>query len=205
MIVKKITPIGFAANCYAISKDGEEAIIIDPSQQRVVEKIKQFGFTPRHVLLTHCHFDHTMGVPILQSQGAKVWCGDKEKSLFGVADLYDHFGVAYVPFEIEGTLSDGEVKYLCGLKITTLHTPGHTSGSVCYLIEDEGQKALFTGDTLFCGSIGRTDLPTGSIQDLRASLRKLRALEGDMPVHAGHEECTTLQAERETNIYLREA
>ena len=205
MIVKKITPIGFASNCYAISKDGKEGIIIDPSQQRVAEKLKTLGLTPVHVLLTHCHFDHTMGVPALQSQGAKVWCGEKEKGLFGKADLYDYFGAPYVPFEVEGTLADGEVKYLCGLKITTLHTPGHTSGSVCYLIEDGAQKALFSGDTLFCGSIGRTDLPTGDIGQLRASLRKLKSLDGDMPVHAGHEECTTLQTERETNIFLKEA
>ena len=205
MIVKKITPLGFASNTYVLSKDGKEAIVIDPSQERVSGKIKEMGLKPAHVLLTHCHFDHTMGVPVLQSQGAKVWCGEKEKPLFGKADLYDYFGAPYIPFEIEGTFSDGQEIKLCGLKITVLHTPGHTSGSVSYLFEDEGQKALFTGDTLFCQSIGRTDFQTGDIGQMRQSLRKLKNLEGDMPVHAGHEECTTLDEERKYNIFLKEA
>ena len=205
MIVKKITPLGFAANTYVVYKNEKEAIVIDPSQERVGAKLKEMGVTAKHVLLTHCHFDHTMGVPTLQSQGAKVWCGEKEKPLFGTADLYDYFGAPYVPFEIEGAFYDKQEIALCGLKITILHTPGHTAGGVCYLIEDDGQKALFTGDTLFHQSIGRTDLPTGDIGQLRSSLRKLKNLPGNMPVYAGHEECTTLEEERAHNIYLREA
>ena len=206
MIIKKITPLGFASNAYAVSRDGKEAIVIDPSQERVAAKLKELGLKAAHVLLTHCHFDHTMGVPALQSQGAKVWCGEKEKALFGSgADLYDYFGAPYVPFEIEGTFADNQQITLCGLKVTALHTPGHTAGGVSYLIEADGQKALFTGDALFCGSIGRTDFPTGNVGELRSSLRRLKALEGDMPVHAGHEECTTLGEEREKNIFLREA
>ena len=82
MFVKKITPFGFAANCYAVYKDEKQAIVIDPSQPRVAQKLKDMGVTASQVLLTHCHFDHTMGVPALQSLGAKVWCGEKEKPLF---------------------------------------------------------------------------------------------------------------------------
>ena len=205
MFIKKITPFGFAANCYAVYKEANQAIIIDPSQPSIAKKLEDMGIKANHILLTHCHFDHTMGVPALQSAGAKVWCGEKEKPLFGKADLYDFAGAPYVPFEVEGVFADGSEAYLCGLKITVLHTPGHTAGSVCYLVEDEGQQALFTGDTLFCGSIGRTDFATGDIGEMRASLRRLKNLEGDMPVYAGHEEDTTLEAERAHNFYLRDA
>ena len=206
MIVKKITPFGFAANSYAVSVDGKNAIVIDPSQASVSAKLKEFGWTPCHVLLTHCHFDHTIGVPAMCDQGAKVWCGEKEKPLFfSKADLYEYAGAPRVPFAIDGTFADGQQVQLCGLKITVLHTPGHTAGSVCYLIEDGEEKQLFTGDTLFAGCIGRTDFYTGNIREMRESLRKLRDLQGDMPVHAGHEECTTLEEERAKNIYVREA
>ena len=205
MFVKKIKPYGFAANCYVVYKEATEALVIDPSTNKIVERLAEMGVQAKEVLLTHCHFDHTLGVPALQSAGAKVWCGEKEKPLVGKADLYDMAGLPFVPYEIDGTLADSEVKYLCGLKITVMHTPGHTAGSVCYLIEDEGQKALFTGDTLFCGTIGRTDLPTGNVGQMRESLRKLKNLEGDMPVYAGHEEDTTLETERRSNFYLRDA
>ncbi len=205
MFVKKIKPYGFAANCFVVYKEAQEALVIDPSTNKIVDRLKEMGVQAKDVLLTHCHFDHTVGVPAMQSSGAKIWCGEKEKALLGTADLYDMAGVPFVPFAIDGTLLDGEEKYLCGLKVTVIHTPGHTLGSVCYLIEDEGQKALFTGDTLFCGTIGRTDFPTGNIGQMRQSLRKLKNLEGDMPVYAGHEEDTTLEAERNGNFYLRDA
>ncbi len=205
MKIQRISPIGFAANTYAVTKEGNKAIVIDPSQERVGQTLRTKGLTASHVLLTHCHFDHTMGVPVLQSNGAKVWCGAQEKGLFeSGADLYDYFGAPYIPFTIDGTFFDGQTMTLEGLKVTAIHTAGHTKGSVCYLIEDGKEKALFSGDTLFCGSIGRTDFATGSVADMRASLRKLRELEGDMPVYPGHEEETTLQRERDENVFMRD-
>lgn len=206
MRIEKITPLGFAANTYAVTKDGQTALVIDPSQERVAQKLRALGLSASHVLLTHCHFDHTMGVPVLQAQGAKVWCGEREEPLFETpADLYEYFGAPYLPFVVDGTFSDGQEIELCGLKITVLHTPGHTSGGVSYLIQDGDERALFTGDTLFRGSIGRTDFPTGNVGQMRESLCKLKNLQGDMPVYAGHEEDTTLQTEREKNAFLKDA
>lgn len=103
-------------------------------------------------------------------------------------------------------MKDGETRELCALSVTAIATPGHTAGGMCYLVRGaDGTGALFTGDTLFAGSIGRTDFPTGDMAALRKSLKRLAALEGDFPVYAGHEEDTTLEEERRTNPFMRDA
>ena len=115
------------------------------------------------------------------------------KSIFAVSS----------PRVITFTFTNGEEKVLNGIKVKALLTPGHTRGSVCYLITaKDGGRYLFTGDTLFAGSIGRTDFETGNVGDLRLSLKKLRDLEGDYPVYPGHGEETTLEEERKTNPFL---
>ena len=103
------------------------------------------------------------------------------------------------------TFFDGEEKTLCGLRVQLLLTPGHTAGSACYLVTDGEERILLTGDTLFSGSIGRTDFPTGSIAQMRASLKKLAELNGNFPVYAGHNEPTTLDTERKTNPFMLDA
>ncbi|MBE5745233.1 MAG: MBL fold metallo-hydrolase [Clostridiales bacterium] len=204
MQIIRISPRGFGANAYVITQDGKEAIVIDPAQRRVEGELLKLGLTAKYVLLTHCHFDHVGGVAALQAAGAKVLCGEKEKSLCGTsADLYDAFGAPREPFYVDETLKDGETRILCGVSVQTLFTPGHTAGGACYLIaDDKGDRHLFTGDTLFAGSIGRTDFPTGSIGALRDSLKKLASLDGDMAVYPGHQEETTLEEERKTNPFM---
>ncbi len=207
MEIITIYPRGFGANTYAITLDGKTAIVIDPSQTRVEGELIKRGLEAKYVLLTHCHFDHVGGVPALQESGARVYCSNEEKPLVCTqADLYEHFGAPRAYYTVDETFADGEEKTLCGLNVKAILTPGHTAGSCSYLIADEkGEKHLFTGDTLFKDSIGRTDFPTGSIAEMRKSLKKLRALEGDMPLYAGHNEPTTLDRERKYNPFIQDA
>ena len=207
MKIITLSPRGFGANTYIITTDDKTAIVIDPAQPRVKEELDKRGLRAVCVLLTHCHFDHVGGVAALQADGALVYCSEKEKPLVGTnADLFSAFGAPREAYAVDKTLADGEENTLCGVKVTTLVTPGHTAGSACYLIADEaGEKHLFTGDTLFAGSMGRTDFPTGSIAQMRQSLRRLAALDGDMPVYAGHNDPTTLEIERKTNPFVLDA
>lgn len=209
MKIITVSPRGFGANTYIITTDDKTALVIDPAQLRIAEELLKRGLRAAYVLLTHCHFDHVCGVAALQSEGAKVFCSDKEKPLIGTeADVFPLFGAPREPFAytVDETLKDGEERVLCGIKVKILITPGHTAGSACYLFTDEeGNKHLFTGDTLFAGSMGRTDFPTGSIAQMRESLRRLASLNGDMPVYAGHNEPTTLEIERKTNPFVLDA
>ena len=204
MQIIRISPRGFGANTYVITADNKEAIVIDPAQNRIESELLKLGLTAKYVLLTHCHFDHVGGVSALQASGAKVLCSEKEKPLIGSsADLFDAFGAPRETFYVDETLIDGEKRTLCGIEIEVILTSGHTAGGACYLMGDtDGKKYLFTGDTLFAGSIGRTDFPTGNIGELRASLRKLAKLDGDIAVYPGHEEETTIERERNTNPFM---
>lgn len=203
MQIIRISPRGFGANTYVLTADNQNAVVIDPAQPRVEAELIKLSLTPRFVLLTHCHFDHVAGVAPLQQSGAKVLCLDKEKPLVGThADLFDYFGAPRAPYRIDQTLQDDEKVELCGVRIQVLATSGHTAGGACYIaMDEEGKKYLFSGDTLFAGSIGRTDFPTGDLRALRESLKRLAELE-DMPVYAGHGDETTISAERQTNPFL---
>ena len=142
----------------------------------------------------------------LLEHGAKVVCLDKEQSNVNTdVDLYSFAGVARKPFSVDMTVTDGESFTLAGVPFTALWTPGHTSGSAVYAVETDGEKWLFTGDTLFADSIGRTDFPTGSLSEIQKSLRRLKELDGDYLVFSGHGEDTTLAKEKQTNIYLMDA
>ncbi|MBQ9728728.1 MAG: MBL fold metallo-hydrolase [Clostridia bacterium] len=204
MQIIRITPRGFGSNTYVLTEDGKRAVVIDPAQPRVAGELEKLGLTAEYVLLTHCHFDHVAGVPALQNKGAKVYCSAQEAPLIGTdADLFPLFGAPRTPYTVDGTLCDGEERDFCGISVQTLLTPGHTAGGACYLAtEKDGGRYLFTGDTLFEGTVGRTDFPTGNVALLRSSLRRLSALEGEMPVYPGHEEETTLETERKTNPFM---
>ena len=206
MQIITISPRGFGANTYIITNADKQAIVIDPSQTRIEGELIKLGLQPTHVLLTHCHFDHVGGVGALQESGARVYCSAQEKPLVGTgADLFEMFGAPRVSYKVDEIFQDGEEKTLNGISVKALVTPGHTAGSCCYLFTDEeGGRYLFTGDTLFADSIGRTDFPTGNVTQMRASLRRLAMLDGDMPVYAGHNEPTTLDKERKTNPFLRD-
>ena len=206
MKIYKIYPQGFGANTYVLTSDGKTAVVIDPAQERVVEKLKELNLRAEYVLLTHCHFDHVAGVARLQKGGAKVYCSEQEKPLVNTrADLCELFGAPREKFfyTIDGALIDNQEQEFCGIRIKTLVTPGHTAGSCCYeIIENDGGRYLFTGDTLFENSIGRTDFPTGDVGEIRKSLQRLSSLDGAYVLHSGHGEQTTLQQEKTHNPFL---
>ena len=201
MQVYKIHPHGFASNSYLLTEDGERAVCIDPAQPHILKEAKRLGLTVTHVLLTHGHFDHIGGIAALQEEGAKVGCLYGEERLAIADNLSESMGegLQIPPFFIDFTVKDGELLELADMKIKVIATPGHTAGSACYLVENY----LFTGDTLFQGSVGRCDLPTGSMTKLETSVKKLYALQGDYIICAGHGEDTTLEAERKCNGVIR--
>lgn len=191
--IYKIYPHGFAANCYLLTADGKNAVAIDPAQPRILDEAKSRGLNVTFAILTHGHFDHIGGCAALQRAGAKIGCLDIEKPLAtGNNNMAAAFGEYVAPFNIDFTYRDGDELDLSGVKLKVLATSGHTAGGACYLCGEN----LFTGDTLFCGDVGRTDLPTGSGAQLARSLKRLFALEGDYKIMAGHGEDTTLSAER---------
>lgn len=198
--VRKIYPLGFASNCYLVTADGKTAVAIDPSQRRVLDKAKEAGLQIVAVLLTHGHFDHVGGCFDLDAAGVPIYCAAAEEPLVhGRDSMYREYGAPMPTFKTFSTLKDGDKISLAGIDFSVISTPGHTAGSITYLAE----KYLFTGDTLFEMSVGRTDLPTGDWQTLVKSVRKLYALAGDYTVCPGHGDDTSLQKERDGNPYVR--
>ena len=194
-------------NCFIVRpQDGERAVIVDPGEEapRLLEAIDELGVTLDAILLTHTHFDHVGAVaPIARATGAPVYCPDIE-----VAVLQDI--MAFVPWpgfgpyeswDPEHTIQGGETLELAGLTLDVIYTPGHSPGHVTYVVRDE--SALLSGDVLFEGSVGRTDLPGGDTATLMASIANLLEMfEDDTTVYPGHMGITTLGAERATNPFL---
>ena len=198
MQVYKISPHGFGCNSYILTADGKNAVIIDCASAGIYDVCIRKNLTPVAVLLTHGHFDHVGGYGEFYSHGVPIYCGEDEKDLIHSAENKGIFGGVYIPeFEVYKTFSDGETVTLGGIDFKVIATPGHTKGGVCYVAQD----CLFTGDTLFHGSVGRCDLPTGNAVQLIKSVKKLFALKGDYKVYCGHEEDTTLEEERRFNPY----
>ena len=185
----------YQTNCYIVHNEGSKScIVIDPgyAADTILNRAALLGLEIEAILLTHGHFDHVGAVrQIAADTDCKVYLHENELSL--PAAMTD--GPLYYTdlYATEGTLS------VAGLDIKVIHTPGHTPGSVCLMIAD----TIFSGDTLFAGSMGRCDFPGSNIFDMRKSLRKLRDLPGDYRVFPGHAEDTTLEYERKTNPYLR--
>lgn len=202
MQIHKIYPRGFGSNTYFITADSKTAIVIDPSSPRILDELNKRGLTAEIVLLTHIHFDHTAGVETLQSNGAKVLCMEQAKGQVGTkTDCSWFFNAPPAEYIVDDTFHDGEEKTLCGIQVKAWHTPGHTEGGACYFIENANEKSLFTGDTLFRGTAGRVDLPTGSGAKLQNSLRRLSTLSG-WKVYAGHGEDTTIDYVKTHNPFM---
>lgn len=200
MQIYKVYPVGFAANSYIVTADGKTCVVVDPAQPRIVSECKKRGLIPEYALLTHCHYDHIGGAGALYDEGCKVLCGRAEEPYIFSEDNRAVFHGLTIPFfRIYKTLEDGEEVTLSGIKFRALATPGHTCGGMCYL----AGNAVFSGDTLFQRSIGRTDFPTGSYSALVQSVKKLYALGGDYAVLPGHGEDTSLDSERLFNPYVK--
>ena len=196
-------------NCYLVRRDGaSEAVIVDPGEEapRLLAALEEMGARLAAILLTHTHFDHIGAVaPVAEATGAEVWVPEGERMV--LADI-----MSYVPFpgfgpfesyDAEHTLSGGERLELAGLEIDVLPTPGHSPAHVTFSIPDE--DAVFSGDVLFQGSVGRVDLPGGDWPTLLDSIRLLiDSLPEETTVYPGHMGVTTLGAERASNPFLAE-
>ena len=194
MLTIQTLPVGqLQTNCYILRGDSDRCLVIDPGAEpeKILSATRDKGLTIEAILLTHGHFDHVGAVKTLAAEtGCRVYlCRD---------DLTLPPSMTAGPLFYTHTYGEGDALTLAGLPFTVLHTPGHTPGCVCLCFED----AMFSGDTLFAGSCGRTDFPGSSPAQMRASLARLAALEKTCTVYPGHGESTTLDEEKRYNPYL---
>jgi hydroxyacylglutathione hydrolase len=196
-------------NCWIVHGDGgDRALVVDPGDEapRLIAALDELGLTAEAILLTHTHFDHVGAVaPLARHTGAPVYCPELEKGV--LADImsfvpWPGFG-PFESYDADELVSGGEQLSLAGLDIDVLFTPGHSPGHVTYSIPAE--RAVFSGDVLFQGSVGRTDLPGGDTRTLMRTLAELvERLPEETVVYPGHMGVTTIGQERATNPFLRE-
>ena len=201
--VHTLTLGAYQTNCYIVHDDSSKSCaVIDPGYEpeKILATLEALGLTVDAVLLTHGHFDHVGAVEALVGRtGCKLWMkeADYTQKPSPIASFF--YPIHDCDFTEVCFCEEGEQIHAGGLIFTVLETPGHTWGSVCYRCED----VIFTGDTLFAGACGRTDLPGGDGQWLRRSLARLAALEEDPTVYPGHGESSSLAREKRYNPYLR--
>lgn len=205
--VEMLTVGPISENCFLIRAEGQERIlVVDPGEEaeRILAAAEQLGTGVEAILLTHCHFDHIGAVaPVAKATGAPVYCPRLEVPV--LADImsfvpWPEFG-PFESYDADETLSGGETLELAGLTLDVIHTPGHSPGHLTYSVRDE--RAIFSGDVLFQGSVGRVDLPGGDGPTLIESIRGLLDSHSDETVvYPGHMGTTTLGAERASNPFL---
>jgi hydroxyacylglutathione hydrolase len=185
----------FRTNCYIVYNDNKEAIVIDPGDNysKIKDTCISLELIPKAILLTHGHFDHIGAAKKLsEAYGINIYAFEEEKEVLesSAYNLSEVFGVG-IAIKVNNFLKDSDIINLCGFKFKVIHTPGHTKGSCCYYLEE--YSALFSGDTLFCESHGRTDFPTGSESTIIKSItEKLFKLPMDTKVFPGHNDATTI-------------
>lgn len=196
-----------STNCILIkNKDTKEILIVDPADgaATISQAVTGMDGNPVAILLTHGHFDHIGAVDELREiyDGILVYANEKEKELLEDSTL-NLSGMWTRPFTVKADvfLKDDQVFTAAGFTIKMMHTPGHTKGSCCYYIEEEG--ILLSGDTLFYGSCGRMDFPTGSATDMQESLKRLfRELPEETEVFPGHDSSTSIAYEKRYNPFV---
>ncbi len=208
----KTLPLGVcAANCYIAIDNCGNCAIFDPADvgAQLYDFVKSQNLTPKAIIITHAHFDHIYGLTELidkaKTDGIEipVYIHADEASALSDTSLNLSATLFGCPYTYDGDVTevkDGDVIDAGNLHFKVLHTPGHTVGCACFI--EENDRVIFTGDTLFCGTCGRTDFPGGDAKVLSQSFKKLSDLEGDYRVYPGHEQSTTLEYERQTNPYM---
>lgn len=206
MIIKRLIVGPLEENMYIIwNETTKEAIVVDPGDEpdRIIELIKDNGLKVDSIICTHGHFDHVGAVgDIKKATGAKVLMHKEDVETYKTAkDQAALWGcdVDDIP-EPDGFLEEGDDVQVGDINFKVLHTPGHSPGGICLY----GEGAVITGDTIFQGSVGRTDFPGGSIEELKESFKRLLELPEDTKVFSGHGPETTIGREREENFFVRE-
>lgn len=193
-------------NTYILfGKNASECLVVDPSDTGMVEEqLQKYDVKPTHILLTHGHFDHILSVADLQQKyGARVAIHEADANMLlnNPKNLNVLMGASIKSCTPDVLLKGGEALCCAGFDVKVMHTPGHTKGCVCYILEEE--RLIFSGDTLFRLSVGRSDLPGGDAHALYASIANgLFALAGDYDVYPGHMDKTTLEFERKRNPFV---
>ena len=199
-------PLGaLGTNCHILSDDDGSAVLIDPGAYTpYLQAFLDNNVQKLHwILLTHGHADHISGAAALREKTHAPIAIHARDDPYTDSRLCmaEECGYTFVPFKADRLLQEGDTVEFAGHTLSVLHTPGHTPGSVCFLCEED--RLLFSGDTLFCMTAGRTDFPGGSRTQMLDSLRRLRRLDGDYTVYPGHERNTTLSRERTRNLFMR--
>lgn len=193
-------------NCYfAGNTETKEALVIDPgaNAQQLIRRLREEEWVPVAVLLTHGHFDHATGAEEVAGEfGVPIYAYETEKETLESAELNASWMLGRsLVFHADVYVKDEQELDLAGFHIRVLHTPGHTVGGCCYYLPYE--DVVFSGDTLFCESVGRTDFPKGSMSDIVRSIHeKLLVLPDQTIVYPGHNDATTIEHERMYNPYL---
>lgn len=216
MLIDSVVAEAFATNCYLVAPDsGAQCLLIDPgfgTEEQVVEKCASLGLAPAAILLTHGHLDHTFAAPALSARfdiPVYIHAGDAfqlDDPVSGLGPLGSLVaGLEWTAPQRVHQVADGEVLSVAGLSVTAQHAPGHTAGSTLYWFpgDDAAAGYCFTGDVLFAGSIGRTDLPSASHEQMQRTLREIfMPMDGDVVVLPGHGGRSTMTRERAANPFL---
>jgi hydroxyacylglutathione hydrolase len=190
-------------NCYVVKCDAAgHGVVIDPGDEadRIAAEIRDMGLEPEAILLTHGHIDHVNAAGSLRKRfRCRVACHSMDRAMVEGGEVLSLWGLQREPCQVDQEIKDGDLIPVGDERIRVLHTPGHTGGSVCFMVD----SALFSGDVLFRGSIGRTDLPGSSEREMAETLSKrIAVLDGGIRVYPGHGPETTVEYEKEHNPFL---